>query len=45
MHYDDTALDAEFELPKFIEDLKKTNISLGSDKKKFIILSIINIRT
>ena len=34
MHYDDTALDAEFELPKFIEDLKKTRISLGSDRKK-----------
>ena len=34
MHYDDTALDAEFELPKFIEDLKKIRISLGSDRKK-----------
>ena len=33
MHYDDTALDAKFELPSFIDDLHKIYLSLGDEKK------------
>ncbi len=34
MHYDDTALDAKFELPSFIDDLHKIYLSLGDEKKR-----------
>ena len=34
MHFDDTAIDAKLELPIFIENLKKINVSMGSKNKK-----------
>mgnify|MGYP001337424492 CR=1 FL=1 len=34
MHFDDTAIDVNNELPEFVEDLNKVYVSLGSNKKK-----------
>ena len=34
MHFDDTAIDVNNELPEFVDDLKKVYTSLGSNKKK-----------
>lgn len=33
MHFDDTAIDAELELPKYVEYIQKTYSAMGSDKK------------